>query len=261
MLWASTEKLTSACPVSTLSTGSHRDLNRHGIFSRHRFKAEQFVNCINRRLSFLLKMSLAVGALLLFFQGRYQAMMEILVILLITFMPILLGKRFDVGIPHGFETMAVIFLYMSLFLGEFGDYYNRFWWWDLVLHSGSAFLLGILGFLLVYVRNEKQEINLDLPPHFIALYAFLFAVGIGLIWEIFEFFMDQVFGLNIQKSGLVDTMWDLIVDLISAAVLAILGWGCIKTRETDSFFERMIEEFIRKNPYLFIDRQDAAEKD
>ena len=164
MLWASTEKLTSACPVSTLSTGSHRDLNRHGIFSRHRFKAEQFVNCINRRLSFLLKMSLAVGALLLFFQGRYQAMMEILVILLITFMPILLGKRFDVGIPHGFETMAVIFLYMSLFLGEFGDYYNRFWWWDLVLHSGSAFLLGILGFLLLYVRNEKQEINLDLSP-------------------------------------------------------------------------------------------------
>jgi len=166
MLWASTEKLTSACPVSTLSTGSHRDLNRHGIFSRHRFKVEQFVNCINRRMSFLLKMSLAVGALLLFFQGRYQAMMEILVILLITFMPPLLGKRFEVRIPHGFETMAVIFLIMSLFLGEFGDYYNRFWWWDLVLHSGSAFLLGILGFLLVYVRNEKHDINLDLPAPF-----------------------------------------------------------------------------------------------
>ena len=179
MLWASTEKLTSACPVSTLSTGSHRDLNRHGIFSRHRFKAEQFVNCINRRLSFLLKMSLAVGALLLFFQGRYQAMMEILVILLITFMPILLGKRFDVGIPHGFETMAVIFLIMSLFLGEFGDYYNRFWWWDLVLHSGSAFLLGILGFLLVYVLNEKQEINLDLPPPISSPYSRFFSQSVS----------------------------------------------------------------------------------
>jgi len=56
-------------------------------------------------------------------------------------------------------------------------------------------------------------------------------------------------------------MWDLIVDLISAAFIAILGWGCIKTRETDSFLERVIEEFIRKNAYLFIDRQDAAEKD
>ena len=73
--------------------------------------------------------------------------------------------------------------------------------------------------------------------------------------------MVQVFELNIQKSGLVDTILDLIVDLISAAVIAILGWGYIETRETDSFLERMIEEFIRKNPYLFIDRQDAAEKD
>lgn len=56
-------------------------------------------------------------------------------------------------------------------------------------------------------------------------------------------------------------MWDLSVDLIGAAVIAILGWGYIETRETDSFLERMIEEFIRKNAYLFIDRQDAAEKD
>lgn len=187
----------------------------------------------------------------MFLQGRYQAMAEILVILLITFMPLMLGKRFDVVIPHGFETLAIVFLYMSLFLGEFGDYYNRFWWWDVVLHSGSAFLLGILGFLLVYVLNEKKDVNLDLHPQFIALFAFLFAIGIGTLWEIFEFFMDQVFGLNMQKSGLVDTMWDLIVDVIGAGLIAIVGWGYIKSRETDSFLERWIREFIHKNPHLF----------
>ncbi len=65
--------------------------------------------------------------------------------------------------------------------------------------------------------------------------------------------MDQVFGLNMQKSGLVDTMWDLIVDVVGAGVISILGLGYIKTRETDSFLERMIEEFIRKNPHLFED--------
>ena len=144
---------------------------------------------------------------------------------------------------------------MSLFLGEFGDYYNRFWWWDVVLHSGSAFLLGILGFLLVYVLNEKKDVNLDLHPQFIALFAFLFAIGIGTLWEIFEFFMDQVFGLNMQKSGPVDTMWDLIVDVIGAGLIAIVGWGYIKSRETDSFLERWIREFIHKNPHLFEDDQ------
>ena len=35
---------------------------------------------------------------------------------------------------------------------------------------------------------------------------------IGVIWEIFEFTMDHVFDLTMQKSGLPDTMTDLIVD-------------------------------------------------
>ena len=225
------------------------------LFTRRRFRAEHLATYIHRRLSFFLKFSLFVGAALMYLQGHYQAMAEILVILLITFMPLMLGKRFDVVIPHGFETLAVVFLYMSLFLGEFGDYYNRLWWWDVVLHSGSAFLLGILGFLLVYVLNEKKDVNLDLHPQFIALFAFLFAIGIGTLWEIFEFFMDQVFGLNMQKSGLVDTMWDLIVDVIGAGLIAIVGWGYIKSRETDSFLERWIREFIHKNPHLFEDDQ------
>jgi len=187
----------------------------------------------------------------MFFQGRYQAMAEILIILFITFLPIILGKRFDVRIPHGFETLAVIFLYMSLFLGETQSYYTRFWWWDLVLHSGSAFLLGILGFLMVYVLNERKEVDLDMKPKFIALFAFMFAVSIGALWEIFEYGMDQVFGLNMQKSGLQGTMWDLIVDVAGAAFISILGWGYINNREEDSFLERWIRDFVEKNPRLF----------
>ena len=178
-------------------------------------------------------------------------MAEILIILFITFLPIILGKRFDVRIPHGFETLAVIFLYMSLFLGETQSYNTRFWWWDLVLHSGSAFLLGILGFLMVYVLNERKEVDLDMKPKFIALFAFMFAVSIGALWEIFEYGMDQVFGLNMQKSGLQDTMWDLIVDVAGAAFISILGWGYINNREEDSFLERWIRDFVEKNPRLF----------
>ncbi|MGH7573673.1 MAG: hypothetical protein ACREM1_00880, partial [Longimicrobiales bacterium] len=65
------------------------------------------------------------------------------------------------------------------------------------------------------------------------------------LWEIFEFGMDQVFGLNMQKSGLVDTMWDLIVNVIGAGAIALLGYGWLKTPEVDSFLERWIERFIQ----------------
>jgi uncharacterized membrane protein YjdF len=226
---------------------------------KSRFNAETFTDYIHQRLSVFLKFSLSVGALLMFFQGRYQAMAEILLILFISFLPIILGKRFDVRIPHGFETLAVIFLYMSLFLGETQSYYTRFWWWDLVLHSGSAFLLGILGFLMVYVLNERKDVDLDMKPKFIALFAFLFAVSIGALWEIFEYAMDQIFGLNMQKSGLQDTMWDLIVDVAGAAFISILGWGYINNREEDSFLERWIRDFVEKNPRLFEDGETGKE--
>ncbi len=46
--------------------------------------------------------------------------------------------------------------------------------------------------------------------------AFSFAVSIGTLWEVFEFGMDILFGLSMQKSGVIDTMDDLIVDAIGA---------------------------------------------
>lgn len=222
------------------------------MFWRSRkMNAATFVDYISSRLSIALKAILLLGALAMFWFGQYQSAVETLLILLITILPVVLRNKFAVKIPHGFETLTIVFVFMSLFLGEVQGYYTLFWWWDLVLHSGSAFIMGILGFLLVYVLNEKKEIELNLNRNFVALFAFMFAIGIGALWEVFEFSADQLFGLNMQKSGLVDTMWDLIVNTIGALIISVLGWGYIKTRETDSFLERWIEEFIEKNPRFF----------
>jgi len=209
----------------------------------------------HRRVSYGLKLILGFGAVLLLVQGRVQPAIEVSVILCITFLPVLLGNRFQVKIPYEFESLAVIFVYLSLFLGEVQGFYVRYWWWDLVLHAGSGFLLGILGFLLVYVMNEKQDVELDLHPKFIAFFAFLFAMGMGAIWEIFEFAMDQLFGMNMQKSGLQDTMWDLIVDAIGAFIISVLGWGFLQTKDRDSFLEQWIDNFVEKNPHLFRQRR------
>lgn len=206
---------------------------------------------VHQTISMILKFCLLLGAVLLFFAEQYQAVMETLIILFITFMPMLLGKHFDVKIPHEFETLAIIFICMSLFLGEVLNFYNRYWWWDVILHGGSAFLLGITGFLLVYVLNTSGRVNLELSPGFIAFFAFMFAIGMGAIWEIFEYTMDSTFGMNMQKSGLQDTMWDLIIDCGGALFISIMGYGYLRTLESDSFLERMIDRFIAQNPRMF----------
>ncbi len=206
---------------------------------------------LHKGLTLILQATLVVGVVLFCLQGRWMSAALSLAIVLITLLPIVFGRRFDVHVPPEFEVLAVVFVYASLFLGEVQGYYVRYWWWDAVLHTGSGFLLGIVGFLLVYVLNERSDIELHMQPRFVALFAFMFAVGIGALWEIFEFGMDQLFGLNMQKSGLVDTMWDLIVDSVGAFVVSILGWSYLRTAGSDSFLERWIVNFIKANPRLF----------
>jgi hypothetical protein len=46
---------------------------------------------------------------------------------------------------------------------------------------------------------------------------------VGLLWEVFEFAMDSLFSLNMQKSGLVDTMGDLMVNMVGGALAAGAG--------------------------------------
>lgn len=206
---------------------------------------------IHRWLTLFLQLTLLIGVLLALFQGRWLAALVTAGIIIVTMLPLILGRRFAVHIPPEFEVLAVVFAYASLFLGEVHGYYVRFWWWDAVLHVGSGFLLGILGFLLVYVLNEHKDVEMHMRPRFVALFAFMFAVGMGALWEIFEFAVDQLFGLNMQKSGLVDTMWDLIVDTIGAAVIALMGWGYLRKSGSSSFLERWIGAFIAANPRLF----------
>ncbi len=206
---------------------------------------------LHKALTLFLQATLFVGVILFCLQERWLTAVVTLAIIILTLLPLMLGRRFDVRIPPEFELLAVLFVYASLFLGEVHGYYVRYWWWDAVLHTGSGFLLGVLGFLLVYVLNERPDADVHMRPRFVALFAFMFGVGMGALWEIFEFAMDQIFGMNMQKSGLVDTMWDLIVDTVGAAVIAILGWIYLRTAGSNSFLERWITQFVRANPRLF----------
>ena len=72
--------------------------------------------------------------------------------------------------------------------------------------------------------------------------------------------MDHTNGKNMQKSGLHDTMWDLIVDTAGAATMAILGYGYLQTLESDSFLERWIDRFIAGNPHFFPGRKEQDDE-
>ena len=204
----------------------------------------------------VLQAVMALELLLLLTQGMWVSAIWLLAIMIITGAPAILGHRLPVRIPAEYELLTILFVFGALFLGEFRSYYQRIWWWDIALHASSGLLLGMLGFLLVYVMNESKRIDLHMRPGFVAFFAFVFAVSVGTVWEIFEFTVDQVFGTTMQKpmlgdpSVLTDTMWDLIVDALGALVISTFGWWHMK-RNKSSFVDVWIDRFIERNPQLF----------
>jgi hypothetical protein len=177
-------------------------------------------------------------------------------IMALTLAPIVF--RLPVEIPSEIQIVAVLFVFATLFLGEVRDYYQRFWWWDASLHTTSGLLLGMLGFMFVYMLNEDRHVDLHMRPSFVALFAFFFAVAIGAVWEIFEFAMDRFFGTDMQPategdpSGLTDTIHDLIVDTLGAAAVSIAGWRYLARART-SYVDNWARRFIQRNPQLFGD--------
>jgi hypothetical protein len=141
-----------------------------------------------------------------------------------------------------------LFVFASIFLGEAFDFYHRFWWWDLALHGSAALGFGLIGFLLTLMLFEGD--TFAAPPWALALISFCIANTVGSVWEIFEFLMDQSFGLSMQKSGLPDTMGDLIINAAGASVAAITGYFYLRGRKR-GLLNRFIRQFMLINKRFY----------
>lgn len=187
--------------------------------------------------------------------GRWLVTLTGVVVLLITFLPALVERRLRVYLPVEFTFVLCLFLYGSFILGELGNFYERFWWWDQMLHSLSALVTGLIGFLVIYVFYASKRIHAS--PGFVAVMSFCVAVATGTLWELFEFGMDWFFGMNMQKSGLLDTMTDILVNMVGALIAATAGYGYVK--DGDSLLaERLIRSFVDKNPKLFPPKEPSV---
>ena len=168
-----------------------------------------------------IRLLLAVEAVAAAINGIWPAVFVTLAALGLTVLPGRLANRVGLSLPPSFLAAIALFVLATLYLGEVQDFYNRFWWWDLVLHFGSAMGFGILGFLLVFMLFQGDRYAA--PPWALGVLSFCLAMTVGALWEIFEYAMDVLFGLNMQKSGLPDTMGDLIVNAVGAALAGLAG--------------------------------------
>lgn len=167
-----------------------------------------------------------------------QCVLGVVVMLL----PSAINRRWSVPIPRKIYILYYVFLYCAIFLGEVFDFYYVIPHWDIILHAFSGAMLSALGFIMVDLLNMNQRVSVDLSPFFESVFAFCFALALGSIWEIYEFAGDMLLGLNMQKAyladgtaligkaALLDTMEDMVVDAVAAAIVAIIGYRANKRK-------------------------------
>ena len=165
--------------------------------------------------------------------------------LVVMMIPTFIERKLCISIPNYMYVLYFIFLYCAIYLGEVRSFYYLISYWDTILHAFSGAMLGALGFSLISILNNTKEINLELSPFFVSLFAFCFAMAAGAIWEIYEFSVDSLLSLNMQKymledgtpligqEALADTMKDIIVDAISALVISTAGYIVNKISDSD----------------------------
>ena len=174
-------------------------------------------------------------------KGDYVLMLlQCCVGLIAMLIPRVLIRRIQLNVPTAMLVVYAVFLYCAIYLGEVRNFYFIVPQWDTILHIFSGAALGALGFSIVSILNKSETFHLSLSPVFVALFAFGFAVSLGVIWEIYEFAADSILKTNMQKfalesgekligqAALADTMKDLIVDMIGAFVVSIIGYVSMK---------------------------------
>jgi hypothetical protein len=163
--------------------------------------------------------------------------------LAVLFLPSALEHKFKITFSNGMHILFVLFLYGAIILGEVQGYYRKFYHWDTILHTLSGSMLSSFGFCIIDIINKSEKINLGLSDWFMSFFAFCFAIMLDTLWEIIEFVMDMFMDLNMQQYilpdgtvlaghyAVVDTMKDLIVDVLGALIISIIGYILLKNRK------------------------------
>lgn len=160
---------------------------------------------------FILRFLIIVCMVRELFNGNFQNAALCILSLFLLILPFFLEKKLKVELPSTLEIMILVFIFAAEILGEINNFYGAIPYWDTILHTLNGFLCASVGFSLVYLLNEKSK-SVHLSAVFVALVSFCFSMTIGVAWEFFEFGMDQVFHLDMQKDTIVNEIHTVTLD-------------------------------------------------
>lgn len=185
--------------------------------------------------AYLIRIVLVILAIYHIFKREFKPLSSIVMTFALTYLPALLDYFLNIRVDRFGHCLYLIIIFMTMYLGNTRKFYDKFAWWDVVIHlmSGAVFV----SFGIAIANNTGQ-----LSAFFTLLFCFCFSLALHVIWEVLEYLSDCVFATDhqrwqkhsptknhvsekaIQPAGLVDTMNDSIVCLLGTIVTCVVWW-------------------------------------
>ncbi len=160
----------------------------------------------------ILRVLIILAAVRAVFRGEYENVFLCILSLVLLLLPSILSHRLDVKLPSALEIVILLFIFAAEILGEINSFYVRVPHWDTMLHTINGFLCAAVGFAMVDLMNRNDRFSLRLSPKYLAISAFCFSMTVGVIWEFFEFGMDHLWGLDMQKDTVLTAIHSVALD-------------------------------------------------
>ena len=145
-------------------------------------------------------------------RGEYESAFICLLVLVLFMLPFFIQQNFGIELPSTLEIIILLFIFAAEILGELKCYFITFHHWDTMLHTTTGFLCAATGFALIDILNRNSRIKFQLSPIYVALVAFCFSMTVGVLWEFFEFGMDRLFQMDMQKDTVVNSIPSVMLD-------------------------------------------------
>ena len=160
----------------------------------------------------VLRLIVVAELVLSILRGEYESAFICLLVLILFVLPFFIQQNFGIQLPTTLEIIILLFIFAAEILGELEGYFITYPNWDTMLHTTTGFLCAATGFALIDILNRNSRIKFQLSPIYVALAAFCFSMTVGVLWEFFEFGMDRLFHLDMQKDTVVQSITSVMLD-------------------------------------------------
>lgn len=120
------------------------------------------------------------------------------------------------GILLKILTLIVGIFFINYFAMKF-HWYSIVWWFDMPMHTLGGIWVALVS-LFVY-RFRRTTVEDIFKPRMIFVIALLSVLIIGLLWEIFEFGMENIGTVDLANP--IDSLSDLCFDLAGGVIGAL----------------------------------------